>query len=550
MINTKDNLPEAEKDSSRGISIVWIIPLIAISVGAWLAFKTISERGPEIQIIFNEAEGLEPGQTRIKYKDVNVGKVSKITLSNDLTQVYVSARLNKSMSGHLNENTRFWIVRPRISSSGISGLSTLISGIHIAMDPGAAAEQSANTFEGLDTSPEIESGAEGRKFTLTADSLGSLDTSSPVYYRKIQVGEVTHYQLTEDGAGVQIGIFINAPYDKLITNNTRFWNASGVNVEIGTEGVSASLESLISLISGGISFETPLNLEPENEQEKKYSFALHANHRAAIEKPFEHKELFVMYFDGSLRGLRKNSPVEFRGINVGKVLDINITLNHETLEVTAPVLVELHPEIIASYAKIDNPGEMIKTWINRGIRAQLSTSNLLTGQLFIDLVFQENAPRVEPQYADTIAIFPTIPAAFDRLSQTALDTLEKLSKVPFVEISEELYSSAKNLNAALEPGNPKGTISNLNKTLRNIQSITNKLNKTVPALSGKIETSIKKLNKTLDGAGELVSNDSQLIYDIHELMRSLSSAARSFESLTNFLERNPSALLYGKSGNK
>ncbi len=548
MTNPPDNLPEATIDRSFGLSVVWFIPLIAIFVGGWLAYNVISKRGPEILIIFDDAEGLEAGLTRIKYKEVNIGKVTHISLNDDLSKVHVKARLNNSMSDHLGENSQFWIVRPRINSSGVSGLNTLISGIHIAIDPGDS-ENTSTVFYGLSDIPEIKADAEGKKVILSASSLGSLDRGSPVYYRKIEVGEVTQYQLAENGSSVQIITFIKSPYDTLINANTRFWNASGLDVEVGTGGISARLESITSLISGGIAFETPFNPASQTGSYIRKTYNLHTNRNKAVAKPYEQKALFVMYFNGSLRGLHKDASVEFRGIKVGKVIDIDLTLEQDSLEVKAPVIVELHPETLSKYSEINNPEQLISKWIKRGLRAQLSSSNLLTGQLFIDLSFQTNTDNFDLTYADNIPIFPTIPAAFDRLTQTASDAFENISKIPLLEISQELHKSAKRLNEFLGPGNNDGALSNLDNVLRNILSLTNSLNNSMPRLTKRIESSTIKLDSSLSGVQRLVSKDSQIIYDIQELIRSLSGAARSFESLTNYLERNPSALLYGKGGN-
>ncbi len=545
----KYDLPEAQKDKSLGISVVWFIPLIAIFVGGWLAYNVISQRGPEILIIFDNAEGLEAGLTRIKYKEVNIGKVTGISLNSDLSKVHVRARLNDSISGHLHANTQFWIVRPRINSSGVSGLNTLISGIHIAMEPGDNNVEST-TFQGLPDSPEIKANAEGIKVTLSAASLGSLDRGSPVYYRKIEVGEVTQYRLAQNGSSVQITLFIKEPYDTLVNPNTRFWNASGVNLQIGSNGVTASLESISSLISGGVSFETPFELDTKSPSTDRKVFILHSNRQKAVAKPFEKKAFFVMYFDGSLRGLNKEATVEFRGIKVGKVVDIDLSLEQDTYEVKAPILVELHPETLSKFAQIKAPEKLIEEWINKGLRAQLKTASLITGQLYIDLSFQKSPDPFLISYTDNIPIFPTIPATFDRLTQSATDALENFSKIPLLEISKELREAAKRLNKFLEPGNKNSAFANLDSVLRNVESLTDTLNKSMPVLSKKIESSIGKLDNTLSDTQSLISKDSQMIYDIQELIRSLSGAARSFESLTNYLERNPSALLYGKGENQ
>ncbi|HGG58342.1 MAG TPA: MCE family protein, partial [Gammaproteobacteria bacterium] len=244
-----DDLPEARVATRQGISLVWLIPLVAAIAGGWLVYKALSEKGPRISVEFSHAEGIEAGKTRVKYKDVVVGKVKKVGLNADLSKVIVDIEMARFMEDHLNENTRFWIVRPRITSSGVSGLSTLISGIHIAMDPGRG-DSWQRHFVGLDRAPEIDSSSRGKRFLLRASTLGSLDIGSPVYYRQIQVGEVTRYSLADDGKSVEVQIFIHQPYARLVHSNSRFWNASGFNVKLDTDGIKADLESMTALLSG------------------------------------------------------------------------------------------------------------------------------------------------------------------------------------------------------------------------------------------------------------------------------------------------------------
>ncbi|MDO6460096.1 MlaD family protein [Granulosicoccaceae sp. 1_MG-2023] len=538
------DVPEAVTDNSRGFSVIWLIPLIAVLVAGWLAYKTFTERGPEITIVFDEAEGLEPGQTRIKYKDVDVGKISRVGLTDDLKKVKVTARLNANMSEHLNDRSRFWIVRPRVSSSGISGLSTLISGIHIAMDPGDG-ESSVYYFHGLSSPPEIESNAEGEKYTLTADSLGSLDRGSPVYYRQIQVGEVTQYTLAKDGQSIDINIFVSAPYHRLINADTRFWNASGFNLEVGTSGITAEMESLGTLVSGGIAFETPISLNSGGDNNQRQRFPLHATYAESKDEPYDNTELYVMYFDGSLRGLNKGATVEFRGIEVGKVLDVDVRLNPETLDVEAPVLVELHPETITKDA--DRPArEILENWFRRGLRAQLSTSNLLTGSLYIDLVLAPQAEAFAPQPKNDIPVFPTIAAEFDRLTETASATLEKINQIPIVEISNELLESVRSLNQLVDSGRADSTISTLNATLQDIHQLVATLNETLPGASGNIEQTLSELQTSLKGINQVLGPDSGMSYELHDMVSSLKSSARSLDALLKQLENHPNSLIFGR----
>ena len=256
-----------------------------------------------------------------------------------------------------------------------------------------------------------------------------------------------------------------------------------------------------------------------------------------------------MYFDDSIRGLKKGSPVEFRGIEVGQVLNIDLTLNHETLEVRTPVLVELHPETIIPTGEVSSSIEVVNAWFERGLRAQLSSSNLLTGQLFIDLEFHDNVAPYESTTVDRITVFPTVPAPFDRLAQSATDLLEEVSQLPLKEIADELHLALQSVNAALEPGRSGNAMGNLNKTLKNLNTLSANLNRTIPQLGSRMNQSLTKLERTLDGSNRLLSDESEVLYEFRELLRSMSDAAKSVESLTNYLERNPNSLLYGKPGN-
>ncbi len=553
-----DALPEALLEERRRFSLVWLIPLTAALIAGWLVFKTLSEKGPTITITFSRAEGLEVGKTRIRYKDVEVGKVTDIQLSANLQQVVVTAELSKSLGAHINENTRFWIVRPRISSSGVSGLTTLISGIYLTLDPGEGTT-SARHFTGLDEPPRITSTAEGRRFLLLAESLGSLDVGSPVYYRQIQVGEVTDFQLSADGQNVTIGIFVNAPYHQWVRQNSRFWNASGFDVDFSAQGISARLESIASLVLGGITFDTPANLEPGAPGEEGQAFRLYRDFASINTRTHALKKLFVMHFDASLRGLSVGAPVEFRGIEVGKVLDIDLRMNRKGYNVTLPVLVELYPEVVTfedeprTDAAATDPSadadRMLDTMVDRGLRAQLAMGNLLTGQLFINLEFQDKPAKAAIKRGDGYPEFPTVPTKLEELARTASGLLAKLDQMPLVEISRDLRDAAsdlKQMTAGLRGGR---TGENLAALLANLRQLTGKLDQRADPLAAQLQATLKQLEGTLGATQQTLSEDSPLYFELRRLMEELSSTARAVQTLTEYLQRQPDALLRGKADN-
>ncbi len=539
-------LPEAVVREGSRFSLVWLVPLVAVLIGGWLIWKSFSDKGPTIVISFTEAEGLEPGKTRVRYKDVDVGKVKRIELNDDLSRVEVTVELKRSIGSHLNDQTQFWIVRPRINPQGISGLNTLISGIYIGMDPGKGTGPGMTHYIGRDEPLPIQSDAEGKPFVLTADSLGSLDVGSGVYYRQIQVGEVTGYHLDSDGRSVLINVFINAPWDQLIRRNSRFWNASGLDLKLTADGVSLNLESLTTLLTGGIAVDTPLNLEAGDPTVGGEHFALLPDKESLEHKPYSQTDYYVLYFDRSIRGLAVNAPVEFRGIKVGEVVDIDLQMDHRTLEVKIPVLIALHPDIITVTGKIDDTDLVLDTLIERGLRAQLAPGNLLTGQLYVDIDFHEDVPPAQIITDGPFRVFPTVPGALEKITRNVTDLLNKVDEIPFVEIVRDLGDTIAELKKILRSRESKQALADLRRLLANTSEISAQLNRTVPALSRRIDDTLGQMHKTLQSADATLSEDSPLVYDLRRLIDQLSSAINSFEALTDYLERHPDALLYGK----
>ncbi|MGD8963160.1 MAG: MlaD family protein, partial [Desulfobacterales bacterium] len=387
------DLPQADVQTKKQISIVWLIPIVAVLIGGWLAYKGLSEKGPMVTITFESAEGLEADKTLVKYKDVKIGQVQTIRFNADLSRVIIRAELVKEATPFLTENTRFWVVRPRVTASGVSGLGTLFSGAYIEMDPGMEGK-SARRFKGLEIPPIVTTGVPGREFLLRASTLGSLDNGSPVYYRQLRVGQVIGYELAEDGRSLIIKIFVNAPHDKLVRANTRFWNASGFDLKLDASGIELNTQSLMSIMMGGIAFDTPTSLETGGPAQDGQVFKLHNTRESIFERTFTEKVHYILHFKGSIRGLTVGAPVEFRGIKIGQVADIKAVFNQETLTPQIKVLIETEPQRWETMgeATMDDKTQM-EALVAKGLRAQLKTGSLLTGQLFIDMdIYPDAAP--------------------------------------------------------------------------------------------------------------------------------------------------------------
>jgi paraquat-inducible protein B len=323
-------------------SLIWLIPIVAALVGITLVARIIMERGPEVVLTFKTAEGLEAGKTAVKYKDVQIGLVTHLRLARDRSHVRVLVQFNKDAESFTAEDSRFWVVRPRLDTSGISGLGTLLSGAYIGADAGVSKETSGE-FTGLEAPPIVTRDDSGQQFLLRATDVGSLDVGSPVYFRRIKVGQVAAYELDGDGRGVTMRVFINAPYDKFVGMNTRFWQASGIDAQLSASGFTLRTQSLATILLGGIAFQAPDDAMGPLAKENA-AFTLAQDESIAMKEPDGPSQTLLMYFNQSLRGLAPGAPVDFRGVVIGEVKSIGVEFDRAEREFRMPVLVQVYPD--------------------------------------------------------------------------------------------------------------------------------------------------------------------------------------------------------------
>ncbi len=543
--------PQAAVQTKRTFSIVWVVPIIALLIGGGLAYKAMTEKGPTITISFVTAEGLEADKTRIMYKDVEIGKVSGIALSEDLSGVVVTVNMDREAEEFMTEGTQFWVVRARVAAGEVSGLGTLFSGAYIGINPSRQGK-SQKHFKGLEKPPIMTAGQAGRHFILESATLGSLDLGSPIYYRGIKVGKVVDYDFDEQAEQVLIKVFVDAPFHEKVLKNTRFWNASGVDFTMDATGIKLDTQSLVSVMTGGMAFGLRQYDQPGEPAEENQKFQLYPNQEASNEDVYTVKRSFLMYFDQSVRGLSPGAPVEIKGIKVGEVVSVELQYDLKHLDFLIPVQIVMEPErmksliteegdIVVGQAKEQEiqEGEANKTLqidryqqlIEKGLRAQLKTGSLLTGQLYIDLDFYPEAPKATLKEQNGYPVFPTIPTPLERIVDRVDNILSKVEQVPFGKIGEELQVAVKELSA----------------TLGEIKSMSGQVNQeTIP----KVNAAIENLQEVLQGIESTLGPDSALNYNARTVTNELSMAIRSIRSLLEYLERNPQALILGKEGDK
>jgi paraquat-inducible protein B len=543
--DSAENIPLPEKVRPRNWVplLVWLIPILAAAVGVWLAVHTWIQKGPEITITFRSGEGLEAGKTKVRYKEVEIGTVKSIMLSEDHTHVLVTVQLQKEAKGFTATDSRFWVVRPLISISRISALSTLLFGSYIGADAGIEAEKK-DKFTGLEAPPLFTRDVSGKQYVLHATDLGSLEIGSPVYYRRIKVGQVTAFDLDDEGKGITTRIFINAPYDKLVGVNTRFWHASGFSIQGSAEGFKLQTESLAAIVAGGLALQSPDD-NPGPPATEHTAFALAENQAEALKMPDGDAVIILLIFKQSLRGLVPGAEVSFRGLVLGQVKSVGVEYDRERHEFNMPVLVQIYPERLgrrySEYRKDPRytAHQRLQFMIDRGLRAQLRSPNILTGQRYVAFDFfpevaatKRDASKSKAHVDDAPALLelPTIPSTEEIQAQVS-EIARKLNKIPFDQIGSELHQSLKKL---------KGT-------LNSATLLADKLNNDV---APEMIVALKDAQETLNAAGRILSEDAPLQQDLRQTLQELSRTAISLRVLMDYLERHPESVIRGRQGDK
>ncbi|AJY17887.1 MULTISPECIES: PqiB family protein [Burkholderia] len=511
-------------------SLVWLVPLIAALIGIGLVVRSVRERGPEITISFHSAEGLEPGKTQVKYKDVEIGMVKTIKLSKDLSRVLVEVQLKKEAEDFAVKDSRFWIVRPRVGATGVSGLGTLLSGAYIGVDAGRSQDVQTD-FTGLEKPPAVTADQKGTQYVLRGDSLGSVDIGSPVYYRRVQVGQVVGFSLDKDGTGVTFNVFVNAPYDQYVGTNSRWWQASGVDLRLDSSGLKLNTQSLATVILGGIAFQTPPNQSSGVLAPNNTTFRLAADEGDAMRDPDGQPLQVVMNFNQSLRGLGIGAPVDFRGIVLGEVTNIGIDYDPKTKNFTMPVTMNVYPERLGRRFRetIASKGEaarleIVQRLVQHGLRGQLRTGNLLTSQLYVALDFFPKAPPAKVDVSHQPLELPTVPNTLDELQLQVADIAKKLDKVPFDQIGA-------NLNSAL---------SNADKLFKQLDT----------QVAPEARDTLSAAKQTFSTAEATLQQDSPLQSDVRGALKELTRTLQSLNALADYLERHPESLIKGKPGDQ
>jgi paraquat-inducible protein B len=552
--------PEARVHTRRPFHVVWLIPVVAALIAVFLGWRAISQQGETITLSFSTADGLVAGQTKIRHKAVELGTVQRINLARDMSHVVIQADMRREADAYLTANARFWVVRPRLTAGNISGLETLLSGSYIEMDPGAAGGQSQTSFTGLEEPPAVRSDEPGRSFTLNADRIGSLSSGSPVFYHDIPAGEVLGYEVhpaeERQKSAITVDVFIRAPYDQFVHANSVFWNASGVSVQLGAEGVRLRLESLQAVLSGGIAFDTPAGSQAGPLSVTQSAFRLYADEAAAEAAGFHDNIPFLTYVKGSVRGLAVGAPVEMFGIQIGTVTGIHLDFDPTGRDSRVAVSFEVQPERIFGLGKIPKtpPSEITEALVAHGLRTQLRSANLLTGQLVLGMDFFPDAPKVRLLQEDGAFVLEDQPGGLDSITSGLGAIVQKLEALPVDEIAANLNAALAGVQGITNGPELKQSLRALTATLAAVQELARQASAGVgpalerlPQIAEGVQNTIDRANRLVGSADAGYGTNSQFRRDIERLMDQFSDTARSVRLLADYLDQHPDALLRGRT---
>ena len=540
----------ATTSRSRRFSIIWIVPLVAVAIGAWLAWDTLSKEGPTIKISFDSGEGLQAGQSQLKYKEIVFGTVKSLELSPDQTHVVVTVATTRQAEPLLTEGTVFWVVKPRLFAGNLSGIETVLSGSYIGMLPAEKAGNSQRDFVGREDPPVLGAHVAGRAFLLKSKRIGAVSVGSPVFFRDLPVGEVLGWDIADMAEYVTIHAFVRAPYDSYVHDETRFWNASGVSIKLGGTGIDVQLESLKALLLGGVAFETPPTKGPTPISAENHVFPLFADRDTANAASYTRNIPAITYFPGSVTGLAAGSAVTMLGLKVGEVTDVRLSYDAAKDIVVAPVRFEVEPERIVGVGQrvFKTEQEAVEAVLQKGLRASLQSASLITGQQQVTLEFDANAPPAEVKMDGPDYVIPsTEGGGFAGLTASATELLNNVNTMPFEQIGKSLDGILRSTNDMVAGPQMKKALTDLIAMIASAQAMIQRLDtKQLPALVAGLDETLASANKLVLSLDNGYGDNTKFNRDLERLLVQANDSLRSISALADLLARHPEALVKGR----
>ena len=551
-------VPEATVRRRRRLPLVWLVPLLTAAIAGWLAWDGYRKRGPTITVTFETGSGLTAGQSQLKYKNVVMGTVSKVVVAPDLTHVIVTIATTREADAFLKDGTVFWVVKPQMFAGSFTGLDTLLSGSYIGMRPDPERPgPTRHHFVGQESPPILQVGAKGTTFRLQAPRLGSVSIGSPIFYRDLEVGTVLGWDLGDLAEKVTIHAFVRAPFDQYVRQDSAFWDASGLSVKLGADGLGIRLESLRALLMGGVAFEAPSgDASPAAKPDE--TFPLYPSIDAARTARFRYRLHLVSYFHESVAGLATGAEVTLYGLRIGEVTEVRLEYDKAADSLMAMVAYQVDGERVSGIAAVQGmpPGTLAAELVRRGLRATLQAPSLISGGKIVALTMIPDAPPASLRRDGDVFVVPSSDTGgFDSLTRSASEMLAKLNRIDFDRIGRSIADAAAGFDQTVNGPQVKAVLANLEASMREVQTFTRRLEtdagpalKRLPALAAQAQDALASANRMLSSVTAGYGEDSRFRRDLDRLMPQLTDAVRSVRALTDLLARHPEALIQGRTG--
>ncbi len=523
----------------RGVTLsrVWLVPAVAAVIGLWMTWSYYAGQGPIVEITFQDGAGIQAGTTKVKLRNVDIGEVLDLRLSEDAEQVVLLVRIYDHARDLLRRDSQFWVVRPRIGVGGVTGLGTLLSGSYIELSPGSD-DALAHEFVGLETPPVTPPGTPGLHVTLNSFGNQTLREGDPVLFQGIEVGRIEYAFFDNQKRSSYYNAFIVAPYDELVTENTRFWFNSGLSMELSADGIRFDIASLASVLAGGVAFDVPEGMPLGEQVVERGYFTVYANESASREFSYDNSISFIILFDDSIRGLRPGAPVEYRGVKVGEVVRTDIEYHEigNLLEPGSriPVMIDIVPARLGfedDDSVLDEVEARIDELIADGLTAGLAVGNLLTGQKFVELQYLGNGFGDTQTFAG-YTVIPSIDGQLDRLLTNASAAMSTINALPLTEVVTSARQALDQIAS---------TLAEFEKSAARLDDILGH-----PA-SGELLGSLNTALTSFQGLATDFSEGSATNDELQESLQSLARTLNELEPVLRNIRRRPSSLVWGGS---
>ena len=529
------------------ISIVWAIPVLALLISLGVAWRSYSDQGVTIEIAFEDAAGVRAEETQLRYRDVVVGIVEAVRFTDDLGQVIVAVTVDQEVAPFIDEGARFWIVRPEVSAQGVSGLDTVLSGVYIMGSWDGTAGEAETSFEGRSRAPLSPYGEEGLMFQLRASDVAGLSENAPILYRGIDVGRVGNLRLAEDGVSVIADAFVRAPESRLINTATRFWDTSGFTFNLGAQGAQLNVNSIASLVSGGVSFETTVSGGEALSEDPV--FRLYPDEEAARSSVFESNSdgapvNFTVVFEDSVPGLEVGADVEFGGIVVGRVSGMTGVLDEETFGdrgVRLLTTIELQPGKMGldPAATQEEVLDFMEFAVENGLRAQLQSASILGG-LQVTLGQMDDVPDAELDAdAEPYPQIPAVEADLSDFADTAQGVFNRVNNLPIEELLNNAILVMQSVNRILNTNGVQESPDEVLALLGDVRAFVNSEGiQSIPVQTGE---TLASLNQTAGQLEDLVTRLNEA-GAVTALVNALEAAEEAADAVYETMDEGPETL--------